>query len=283
MQMVCPYCHFTKEVDPGIIPPGAKTATCPNCGRKFQLGPGPAAGPESVEGRLRTEDRPEPPPPPPPGIATGPALSGSVPWEERSGSLFGDLWATWKMALFNPMEFFDRLAANPGRPGALSYGVILWSAGMILSLLLPALLLGISSRLGEGSGYLFPRLSVLILGLTALFSPLLALMAIYVGAAVVHLFLMVAGASGGGFGATLRVMCYCLSPQVFNVVPYLGSVASGLWGLVLAIIGLPKVHQAGTARVVIAVLVIPLILLVGLAVLGILAAIMIPLVLRGRG
>ncbi|PLX89099.1 MAG: hypothetical protein C0618_02885 [Desulfuromonas sp.] len=37
MQLICPHCQFSRELDPDSIPATAKTATCPRCQGRFPL------------------------------------------------------------------------------------------------------------------------------------------------------------------------------------------------------------------------------------------------------
>jgi hypothetical protein len=98
---------------------------------------------------------------------------------------------------------------------------------------------------------------------------------------LMDLFLRIVGAGGHGFQTTLRTICYSGSPQVFNIVPYLGAMAGGIYALVLMILGLPKAHDTSVGRVVVGVLVLPIVFIFGfVAVAGIVAAIVIPMFLH---
>jgi hypothetical protein len=97
-------------------------------------------------------------------------------------------------------------------------------------------------------------------------SPLFILIGLYIVSAIMHLFLMVVRASGGGFEATFRVMGYATAAQLFNIIPLVGGFISGIWALVLMIIGLPKAHQTGVGRVIVAIFVIPILLVILLSV-----------------
>lgn len=104
-----------------------------------------------------------------------------------------------------------------------------------------------------------------------LLSPLWLLLGLYIAAGVVHLFLLLVRGARHGFGPTLRVFCFSAGPQLFNVIPYVGPPVGGIWSLVLTVIGLRETHETTTGRALAAVL-IPLVLLAGLAVLLFIAA-----------
>jgi predicted Zn finger-like uncharacterized protein len=254
---------------------------------------------EQVNRAGREERAPEAAPPPPlPPEGARPAPAGfappnmvraaqtqpqnlePIPWEVRRGSLFGDLWETWKLVLFKPNEFFDRMVVNP-RTGYLSYGVIINTIGIVFTFLLYFvffMVVGILAQESEG----LPLIGgVVVFAVVVLLSPLLALLGLYVGGGILHLFLRIVGAGGRGFQTTLRTICYSGSPQVFNIVPYLGAMAGGIYALVLMILGLPKAHDTSVGRVVVGVLVLPIVFVFGfVAVVGVIAAIVIPMVMR---
>lgn len=37
MQITCPSCNYSKEIDPALLPPDTTRATCPKCGESFAL------------------------------------------------------------------------------------------------------------------------------------------------------------------------------------------------------------------------------------------------------
>ncbi len=37
MQITCPRCNYSKQIDPSILPPDTTRATCPKCGERFEL------------------------------------------------------------------------------------------------------------------------------------------------------------------------------------------------------------------------------------------------------
>lgn len=292
MQLSCPHCGFSKEIDPSKLPAGAKRATCPKCRQKFDLNvsepsgldkpqqaappPPPPPGdmppipepeqPPTMEEMLEEEMAPPPPPLPPMEERTGfgaQARAADIPWEERQGTLFGDLWATTKMVLFNPPEFFDRMPKTGGHSKPLTFALIIGSIGMIFSLLWQLIFVfigaGLSSEMPEmpvaamGGGF--------IIGMMIL-SPLLVIIGLYIGAFFLHLFLMIVRGADGGFEATFRVLAYGMATYIFNIVPFLGGLVSGGWMLVLMIIGLPRAHFTGVGRVLVAIFVIPFALLI---------------------
>lgn len=81
-------------------------------------------------------------------------------------------------------------------------------------------------------------------------SPLLALIALYVFAAVYQLLVrLVVGRENGGYEATVRVTAYLSAIQLLVWVPLLGLLV-GLWGVWVNAAGIREVHSTTTARAV---------------------------------
>jgi hypothetical protein len=53
---------------------------------------------------------------------------------------------------------------------------------------------------------------------------------------------MIVRGAKNGFEATFRVVSYSIGAYVFLMVPFCGAIISGLWTVVLAIIGLKEAH-----------------------------------------
>ena len=101
---------------------------------------------------------------------------------------------------------------------------------------------------------------------------------LFIGAGILHVGLMIVGGARSGFESTLRVIAYSTgSTSIFQVVPVIGSIVGGIWGLVIEIMGLAKVNNITYFRAAVAVF---LPLLVCCSCIGIVAAIMIPMILK---
>ena len=100
---------------------------------------------------------------------------------------------------------------------------------------------------------------------------------IFLAAGIYHLFVMLFRGKGG-FKATFHVICYASATMLCGVIPLVGGVIGGIWGMIVGIKGYKHVHQMGTARafwaycgIIIIAFIIPL-----------MAAIAIPNLLRAR-
>ncbi len=93
-------------------------------------------------------------------------------------------------------------------------------------------------------------------GMAAVFwIPFRIALGVFVGAAVLHLCLMLVGGAKRPFETTFRVVCYCMgSTNLLLVIPVCGGMIAGVWGLIVEVIGLAKAHQTETGRALTAVL-----------------------------
>lgn len=212
------------------------------------------------------------PPPPPPEPPTGfepvtlpPAPSQDaqtgqpLPWEQPGYPVLEALFETGKLFMIEPAEAFRRmsLTGSLGRP--IAYAIIFGWLGIIAQQLYQLALGGSwmrwlpnmpqSEELAASSLWS----TGMSLGMMVL-APLLVIIGLFIGAAIVHLFLLLVGGANSGFDATVRVMCYASTVQVLQVVPMCGGAAAGIWALVLEVIGLAIAHRTTQGKAVAAVL-----------------------------
>ncbi|MBI2194631.1 MAG: YIP1 family protein [Planctomycetes bacterium] len=184
---------------------------------------------------------------------------GPSPWEE--GPSVGSLFRTVRLVLFSPSEFFSKLKVQG--EGHWSFLVALgWPSAALGAIL--SRVLGLESY-GRGELETGMLIGVLV------FAPLLLLLGVAIGGAVVHLFLRIFGAANSKIGATYRVQVFAQSVLVFNWIPIVGPVVGGIWGLVLNVIGLKHMHNTSYGRVI-AAMFIPTAVIVGIVIVGLVAA-----------
>jgi hypothetical protein len=171
------------------------------------------------------------------------------------------LLETTTEVLVSPAQFFRRMPVDAGIGAPLGYAMIAGYAGIVVSSLYQAIL-----RAGLGSSFAqlghrgpFGRLAPFLeggVGFVAqiLLGPLFLLVALFVGAGIHHLLLLLLGAARRGFEATFRVSCYSQAVSLLMLVPICGGVVSFFWWLVVAIIGLAEAHGIGRGSAAIAVL-----------------------------
>ena len=106
----------------------------------------------------------------------------------------------------------------------------------------------------------FPALFLII--------PIGVALGMFIMTGILHVCLMIAGGAKRDIEATFRVVAYSAgATAVWLIIPWVGSMISGIWQLVAEIIGLKEAHQTTYGRVILAFL-IPFIVCCGLGALA---------------
>ena len=87
--------------------------------------------------------------------------------------------------------------------------------------------------------------------------PLLVAIALFVGAAILHVSFMVVGAlssSRSQFEGTFRLVCYASVANVANVVPLLGGLVAGVWAAYLIVVGAQQLHKTTQSKALFGIL-----------------------------
>lgn len=178
---------------------------------------------------------------------------------------------TWLDSALRPAAFFRALPEEHGIGAALMYylplGILVAGIGLFWSQLLgpaDASQIALLQRLGLAGAPIDPVVDFLL-------SPAYLLVTLFLFAGLSHFALIVLGARRRTFRATAQVYAYAYSPALLSAVPYLGTLAGGIWALVIAIIGLREVHRTSGWRAGAAVLA-PVLLLVAVVFVLLLAA-----------
>ncbi len=194
-------------------------------------------------------------PPPPPSAGEPP-----IPWEQPGYPALEGLYETTKLFLMAPAEAFRRMPVTGelGRP--LGFAILLGWIGIIA---------GQAYQIAMGGAMRswmapFSQGQDLDLGIgfniaMMVSAPLLMIIGVFVGAAILHLFLMLVGGNNGGFSTTTRVVCYANCTAILQLVPFCGGIVGGIWTIVLEVIGLAIAHRTSQGKAAAAVL-IPLVL-----------------------
>lgn len=249
VELVCPFCGFSKKTSEKMIPERAKWAICPRCRRRFEIslpGRGTVSGAEEMGQKESPHgiDR---------KLEMGSERSGA-PWERRSenGFVWG-IWRTFKEVLFSPAAFFRRLTFNGGMGEPLAFGLLVGAVGNMLGLFWPVILVSTglfpfgSSVLGQlGAGLIFLILVVVI--------PISVTLSMFIYSAVFHLLLLIVRGGKNGFEATFRVVAYSQAAQAWELIPVIGSWIGGFWRLVVWVIGLREIHGVSYLKIIVAFL-----------------------------
>ena len=187
--------------------------------------------------------------------ADEPGLEPVFPWPPADGeSIIAALGAKGRGAALEPRRFFAAMPEHAPLAPALIYylviGIAVEGVQLFWSSVLPQFTIERDSVLSaiETETAWNPVIEFL-------FSPLLLLLSLFIGAAIVHLLLRLFAGSTRDFGVTTRVFCYSYSPQVLAVVPVIGAIAGFIWMVIIAIVGLSAAHRTTTGRAAAAVLI----------------------------
>lgn len=173
---------------------------------------------------------------------------------------------TTQAVLFSPVLFYRAMPTTGGIGAPLAYGVIVGYVGLVASALYNA-----TFQMVAGSslhGLRDPRLERILplleggMGLVGqvVLGPVFVVIGIVIGAAIVHLALMILGGANRGFEATFRVISYGEAAALFNLVPFCGGLVSAVYMVVLWVLGLSEAHGITRGLATAAVL-LPLLLL----------------------
>jgi hypothetical protein len=226
---ICEHCG--KEYDPA----GDSQNQCPFCGQI----PGMSAVPTGAD-NYGSEDG---------------AARGECSWERRKSWL--DLQAMFEMIriiLLDPVSTFKRMKLSGDLNSPLLFVLILGTVGAIAGLFWSIFVQGfplMPARHGAGRFALSIGMKVAM----AIFSPLLVLIGTFISAGIMHVCLMIVGGQKHGFEATFRVMAYAAgATALFQLVPFCGGIISGIWAIVIQVIGAREMHETTTGKALTAVL-----------------------------
>ncbi len=197
------------------------------------------------------------------GVAASSAPRSGLPWEHRQErGFFNAFVETLVMVLTKPGEAFTVMKREGGLGEPLIYALIGGCLGGIVSVLFS---LGLQSV-----GFFADRHdtfgALAGMGGSAAFIvlvPLLVVIGLFVGSAIVHLCLMIVGGANQPFETTFRVVAFSQgSAGPLQMIPVCGGLIAGVWALVCNCIGLARAHETDTGRAVLAVF-LPLIVCCG--------------------
>jgi hypothetical protein len=196
------------------------------------------------------------------------APRSGLPWEHRHERGFANAFIeTLAMVLTKPDQAFRTMKTEGGLAEPLVYALIGGCVGGIVSLLLS---LGLQSMgLFAGQRDTFAALAGIGVGSIALIVlvPVFIVIGLFIGAAIVHLCLMIVGGANKSFETTFRVLAFSQgSTGPLQIIPVCGGLISAVWALVVNCIGLARAHETTTGRAVLAVL-LPLIVCCGAGIL----------------
>ena len=222
---------------------------------------------------------------PPPQIsaastAAAEAARSGLPWDERqTRGFFNAFVETLVMVLTKPDAAFRSMKIEGGLVEPLIYALIGGWLGGVVTFLFS---LGFKSMgLFANRNNAFGMLTGMGIGSIAfiILLPVMIVIGLFIGGAIVHLCLMIVGGANKTFEATFRVLAFSQgSTGPLQMIPVCGGLIAGVWGLVVTCIGLARAHETETGRAVFAVF-LPLVVCCGGAIL---MAILVPALIHMR-
>ncbi len=198
--------------------------------------------------------------PPPPPAAPTPAAT--IPWEDPARtSTFERFAETVKLLATRPGAGFAGMPTTGGIGSPLLYAIVVGWIGIGIAVVWNTLFQGMWIPFMGGK-----EEAALAAGFTAawavglvILAPILVIIGVFIGAAILHLMLMIVGGANSGFEATVRVVCYAQTAQLAGIVPFCGGLISMVWAVILYIFGLATAHRTTQGKAVLAV-VLPVVL-----------------------
>ena len=174
-------------------------------------------------------------------------------WERSSGLSLGAAIETVRQVFSNPKSTFQNLppTGGLGRP-LFFYTLVGWiSGGTAIFYQITAASINPEMFLGEAAKGLTQG-TIVVAGIAVvLFLPLFLIAGAFIWAAMVHLFLMITGASRHGFEATFRALAYSSgATSMLQLVPLCGGYLYPVAHIVYGVIALKEVHRTDLWRVV---------------------------------
>ena len=248
MGKYCRHCSKTSSVE-------GYTKFCPYCGTAYE---------DAEQSQRRPEETS------PITASTQSQSSGAdhgkyVPWEDREKHGFiGALYETWRESIFSPTNFFRRMPVKGGLGNPLIYGLLLGFVGLIFELVYNQLFSQMFDPsswypfIGEEFDYelnefmrQFESISTLVM---IIVFPFLLTAILFIWSGIIHLIMVIFGWRKEDYEATFRLVCYSESTSFFQIIPFIGSLVGGIWGIVLVIIGLKEVHRLTIGQAIIVAL-----------------------------
>lgn len=203
-----------------------------------------------------------PPTAPPP---SGPPAYGrpGLPWDrEKSGNALVD---TAKKLITAPGEAFAEVREKGDYMSPVLFAVILGTVGAVFGQIwnlvfggaMNAWMIGMMppEMRDQMAEAMAPTVAGVVFGIVL--APIFVLIGVFVGGAIYHLFLLLVGGtkeSTAGFEGTVRSVSYASVAGLAQIIPFAGPIIAIVWGVVLNVIGLSRIHRTSTGRSLAAVL-----------------------------
>ncbi len=175
------------------------------------------------------------------------------PWERREElGLVGAFWQTSKAVILTPNDFFDKMEKNSQSFTCLLYAVIVQVLAAIANWIYSVVMFGIIAAVAGGGGEFEQAMAgpfgVGVQGfIGVIFAPIGAIIGVFVGAGLMHLYLYVTKLARVPYQQTMRGLCYAHAPQLLLLIPipFLNQIVGGIWTIVAEVIMINRLHKCG--------------------------------------
>jgi hypothetical protein len=189
-------------------------------------------------------------------IAAPAAAASGLPWEHRQQLGFVKAWFdTVSLLITKPSEAFTMMRPEGGLMDPLLFGLIGGCAGAVVSILFQGLMSSIPGFAGNDEVFRHFGISHLaFIIIYAVLSPLLVVIGLFVGSAILHVCLMLVGGANRPFETTFRVACFAGgAANLFSMIPMCGGIIAVVYHIVLDCIGLSRAHPTTTGKALLAI------------------------------
>ncbi len=173
-----------------------------------------------------------------------------IPWEDSALDAWPGFFKTAAGLLTRPVRFFDKHRPGDEAGQALAFGLMVVASVVMIALFAPAL--GLVVDPGPKSSGFALKFGLAVAGIV--FAPLAAIVLLLVESLWVHLWLIFFGAAEGRLKATIQAVSYSTAPYPLVFIPAVGPAIAAVWGVVIQIVALRRLHGAGLGRVAAALL-----------------------------
>ncbi len=261
VQLICPFCGFSKKLSEKKIPATAKMAVCPRCQEKFPFLRQVQPTDISRDKPPKHSDSNAPKPTFQPHSDTH-----DTPLENQSNpGLLNVIFPAAKKVLFQPGRFFGTRDPENGLNAPLTFGLLFGGIGDMLAFFWSVLLFS-GGLIPFGKAFLGQMDGIWIVILMAAI-PIAVVLKMFFYSGILHLMLLIVRGGKEGFNATFRVVAYSQAALAWNIIPFVGSWIGTFWKLGIQVAGLHKVHHISYLRAIMAFL-IPFFIFFGLLILS---------------
>ena len=226
---------------------------CPNCNSKFKSEVGGVVLCPSCNKETRVDC---------------PVLQGSAWDRAQKGERITAFIDSVRLSIVNPVQFFEEVGAGAGWLRPFLYTLIISGIVFLAAFGYQAGFQLLAAGASLGNPFSISVFFLILLGIVSV--PVATVVATLIQTLLYHICLIILGSAKRDLEATFRVICYASGPQLFNIVPFLGTVVGPLWQLVLGIVGIKVVHKTSYARSAVAAF-LPTFFCCGIILLGLVA------------